>query len=293
MQKKGISQCVVVTGISGAGKTTTLKVLEDFGFFAIDNLPPALLPQLLHLLADNQAAIQTGVAVTIDLRSVSGSEELIKIIEGLEATLPSVRILFLDSSDESLIRRFEQTRRSHPLSRQRSIQEGIRRERELMAPILAQADLVIDTSFMDLQQHRQRLLQEFAQDSRNGVSLLLTSFGFKYGVPQDCNYVFDVRFLSNPFYVPELKPLSGEDPEIQEYLKGFPATHDFLAETMRFLDFVVPHYLESVKSQMHVAVGCTGGRHRSVAVARWLYEHCKKKRVDVGLIHRDWERGSA
>lgn len=197
--------------------------------------------------------------------------------------------MFLDTSDEALIRRFEQTRRRHPLGDNLSIQEGIQRERSLLAPIREKADIVIDTSFMDLHQHRQRLLQEFSNDDENGMSLILSSFGFKYGVPQDSNYVFDVRFLPNPFYVPELKPLTGKDPAVQEYLMSFPETNEFLEQSGRFLDFVIPRYLETGKAQLHVAIGCTGGRHRSVACAEWLrirYENLG----GVGIIHRDKDR---
>ena len=285
-----IKQFVIVTGMSGAGKTTALKVLEDLGFFAIDNIPPGLLPQLFNLLAGHRAAVRTGVAATIDIRNVERPDDFLKVVDDIRSVMPRVRIIFLDTSDEALIRRFEQTRRRHPLGGSLSVQEGIRRERALLAPIRERADVVIDTSLLDLQQHRQRLRQEFLGDVENGMSLILSSFGFKYGVPQDSNYVLDVRLLPNPFYVPELKPLTGTDPAVQEYLLSFPETAEFLEQSGRFLDFLVPRYLETGKMQLHVAVGCTGGQHRSVAVAEWFYRRYENLRGGVAIIHRDRAR---
>ena len=187
-------------------------------FFAIDNIPPGLLPQLFTLLTGHRAAVRMGVVATIDIRNVERPGDFLKVVDDIRSVMPRVRIIFLDTSDDALIHRFEQTRRRHPLGGDLSVQEGIRRERALLAPIRDRADVVIDTSLMDPQQHRQRLLQEFLGDVENGMSLILSSFGFKYGVPQDSNYVLDVRLLPNPFYVPELKPLTGTDPAVREYL---------------------------------------------------------------------------
>ncbi len=286
---EGVRQCIIVTGMSGAGKTTTLKVFEDRGFFAIDNIPPMLLPQLFHLLSDHKAAVHMGIAATIDIRSERLLDDFVSALSLLKGYTPKVRVLFLNSSDEMLISRFEQTRRRHPLGENLSVQEGIRKERSLLTPILERADIVFDTSLMDLQQHRKRLIDEFCCESGGG-SLVLTSFGFKYGVPQDGNYIFDVRFIPNPFYVAELKPLSGKNGEVQKYLESFAETGEFMSSCTHFLDYIVPHYLNTGKAQLHIAIGCTGGRHRSVAFVEWLFARYKDMTGGVSVNHRDIDR---
>ena len=301
--KAKIKSFVVVTGMSGAGKTATLKVLEDFGFTAVDNLPPELLPQLFKLLA-NKAANQRGVAVTIDIRNAGSSEELLKALDTVEAAgLASVKIVFLTASNEELLRRYEKTRRVQPFitkninninnlnSASLSTIDGINQERAILAPVLARANIVLDTSLMDLSQHRGRLLKEFFDNENDeaggGMSLLISSFGFKYGVPQDSNFVFDVRCLPNPYYVAKLRNLTGEDRPVQDYLLQFPETLRFLGRSRSFLDFAIPEYFSSVKGQLHIAVGCTGGRHRSVALARWLFDAYSQTFKGATVFHRD------
>ena len=288
---EGVRRCVIVTGMSGAGKSAALKVMEDQGFFAIDNIPPTLLPQLFPLLSTHKAAVQFGIAATIDVRSERLLDDFVSVLSFLKEKAPKVEVLFLNASDETLLRRFEQTRRRHPLGENLSVQEGIYKERSLLTPILERADTVIDTSLSDLSCFRKRLIEEFCGDA-GGMSLLLTSFGFKYGVPQDSNYVFDVRFIPNPFYVPELKALSGRDETVREYLDSFEETGEFLDSCTAFLDFVMPRYWNTGKMQLHVAVGCTGGRHRSVAFVEWLGRYYKDKGAPggVSIHHRDIER---
>lgn len=281
-----MKQFIIVTGMSGAGKTMTLKVLEDFGFITMDNLPPELLPQIFTLIGKSDAR---GVVATVDVRNVSGG--FVKVIDDVsKAWGGSAKVVFLTASDEELLRRYERTRRVHPLSKGLSIRESIRAEREMLAPVLDRADIVIDTSMMDLHQHRERLVREFFGND-GGVSIIISSFGYKYGVPQDASYVFDVRCLPNPYYVESLKDLTGKDKEVQDYLLNFPETSEFLKLVKNFLDFAVPQFLNNVRSQLHVAIGCTGGRHRSVAVAEWLGEYCSRAYSGVCVIHRDKGHG--
>lgn len=270
--------------MSGAGKTMTLKVLEDMGFITIDNMPPELLPQLFTLLSGSKSE-NRGVVVTVDVRNVSSN--FVKVIEDLsKAWQGTVKVIFLTASDEELLRRYERTRRVHPLNKGMSTKEGILAEREMLSPVLDLADIVIDTSMMDLHEHRERLLKEFFEHD-GGISILISSFGYKYGVPQDSSFVMDVRCLPNPYYVDELKTLTGEDEAVKKYLLQFPETHKFIELAKNFYDFAIPEFLNNVRGQLHISVGCTGGQHRSVAFAEWLYEIYSPKFKGVCVMHRD------
>ena len=286
-----MQQFIIVTGMSGAGKTMTLKVLEDFGFITIDNLPPELLPKLFELISDRpEASKSRGVVATVDVRNVT--KNFVKVIDNIsQAWGGVVKVVFLTASDEELLRRYERTRRVHPLNRGLSTIEGIVAEREILAPVLDRADIVIDTSMMDLHQHRERLLKEFFEFDDGGVSILISSFGYKYGVPQDSSFVMDVRCLPNPYYVDELKNLTGEDEKVKNFLLKFPETTKFIELTKNFLDFAIPQFLNNVRGQLHISVGCTGGRHRSVAVAEWLGEIYSKIYGGVCVLHRDKGHG--
>lgn len=285
----GVHRCLIITGMSGAGKSTALNILEDQGLFAVDNIPPALLPQLLGLLVNHRAAVQEGLATVVDIRGERLLNDLFSVVDMLKESHYQVQVLFLDASDESLIRRFETTRRRHPLGDHIPVLEGIQRERELLSPVRAYADVVIDTSNMTLKELKERLTTEFIRTIA-AFSVVLSSFGFKYGIPQDSDFLLDVRFLPNPHYIPHLRQLTGRNEEVQQYIASFDDTKKFLEHCYSFFDFLIPVYLTSGKSPFHIAVGCTGGQHRSVAVVEWLSAHFKERNVSCTIRHRDIER---
>ncbi len=284
-----VSNCVIITGMSGAGKSATLNILEDQGLFAIDNIPPSLLPQLLNVLSRHRSAVQNGVVAVVDIRGGDLLSDLVSVQENLREQLTSVKVIFLDASDEILVRRFSETRRNHPLGQDVPILEGIRRERNLLSPVLESADIVLDTSDLPLKILRQKLIEQLS-DTSGKSALLFTSFGFKFGVPQDCDFIIDVRFLPNPHYIPALRQFSGKDPSVQEYIRSFPETRGFLERFIELLDYIVPIYGNTGKPQLHFALGCTGGRHRSVAVAEWLGEYFNSPDFQCVVRHRDIER---
>lgn len=283
---QGVKKCVILTGMSGAGKSTALKVLEDRGMFAIDNIPPALLPQLMALLEKHRAAVRYGVAAVVDVRGDTLLDDFPAVVAALKGQIPKVHILFLDASDQILLRRFEATRRRHPLDDDGSFLDGIVRERKRMQPILDLSDIVVDTSDFSLPEIRKKFLTEVC-DGDSGGGIVITSFGFKYGPPADCDYIFDVRFLSNPFYIPSLQPLSGKDSAVQDHIWGSHEATEFWKRMVSFLEFIVPLYLGTGKNHLHIGMGCTGGRHRSVAVAERLYAHFKNFPGGCSLRHRD------
>ncbi len=284
-----VKRCIIITGMSGAGKSTALKVLEDQGMFAIDNIPPALLLQLVLLLGKHRAAVKYGVAAVVDVRGDTLLDNFPVAVEALKSRFPTVDVLFLDADDRTLLRRFELTRRRHPLRIDGSFLESITDERRRLKAVLDMADTVIDTSTMALPELQRRLLSEYC-DEPEGVSLVITSFGYKYGAPMDCDYLFDVRFLPNPYYLPDLQPLTGTDEGVQEYVWSFGEATGFWEKMIAFLEYVVPLYLRSGKTHLHLGIGCTGGRHRSVAVAERLYLHFRNLSGGASLRHRDMSK---
>ena len=288
-QPASVNECVIITGMSGAGRSVALKILEDQGFYAADNIPPILMPQLMEVLSGNAAAVETGVAVVVDIRGEALFEDLFATVEKLKGTVKDVRLVYLDASDDWLVRRYETTRRRHPLGKGVTILEGIAKERQRLVEIRERADIVMDTSSMLPSDLRSVLLTELGLND-DPLTAIVSSFGFKYGVPRDCDYMFDVRFLPNPNYVPELKKLSGEDHEIQNYLSRFPARRYLLDRLESLLDFVLTQYYNTGKKQVHIAVGCTGGRHRSVAVAAELSRYLSSKGLRTVTNHRDIDR---
>jgi UPF0042 nucleotide-binding protein len=285
-QNARIDKCVIITGLSGAGKTTALNTLEDRGFFAVDNLPPSMIPQLISVLSNNRSALEVGVAVVVDVRGEDLLDGIFPSIETLKCSISEVRLIFLDASEDWLVRRFETTRRRHPLGAGASILSSVALERGKLEVIRSKADIIIDTSSMQPNNLRERTLSELGMNEAP-QTVIVSSFGFKNGVPTDCDYVFDVRFLPNPNYVPELKKLSGRDAEIQTYLNKDHQKVIFMEQLELFVEFVLAQYESTVKKQVHIAIGCTGGRHRSVAVAEELSGHLAKKGRNVVANHRD------
>ncbi|MDR1470920.1 MAG: RNase adapter RapZ [Synergistaceae bacterium] len=285
---KGVGRCVIITGLSGAGKSTALKVLEDRGFYAVDNLPPALMPDLMRALSRNGPAVSVGVAIVIDLRGEGILEDLSSSIESIESAGVESNLIFLDASDDWLVRRYETTRRRHPMGEGITILEGIALERSKLGAIKAQSDAVLDTSSLFPDDLRSSLLSKL--DLNEGsFTVIISSFGFKNGIPKDCDYMFDVRFLPNPNYVPTLKNLSGRDAAVKEYLEDLPEKRALMERLGSLMRFILAQYERTDKKQLHVAIGCTGGRHRSVAVAESLARRVSDMGYVAVMNHRDIE----
>jgi len=283
------SRFVVLTGLSGSGKSQAIRALEDLGYFCVDNLPVALLPMLaeLTLRAGNEIS---RAAVVVDAREGKMLDELPRVLKRLKGMRHLHPVLiFLDASDEVLVRRFSETRRPHPLAPDRSAAEGIREERELMKPLRRLADHVVNTSAMTVHELR-HAFRNVDSGTSPGSQLVVTvlSFGFKHGIPVDSDLLFDVRFLPNPHFIPTLRPHTGRDPQIRAFLDKAPATHEFLDHTLNLLRFLIPQYVAEGKSYLTIGVGCTGGRHRSVMVAESLKKGLAGlKGVQVRVRHRD------
>ncbi len=282
-----VKKLVVVTGMSGSGKSSVLNILEDQGLFAVDNIPVALLPQLLSLLESHEAAVANGVVAVVDVRSRELLSGLVAIASKLRSDVKDFSIVFLDASDDTLVQRFNLTKRSHPLGDHLSILEGIKLERSLLDPIRELADQVIDTTGLDIKTFKEKVFMGIGS-CNSPLSVILSSFGFKHGIPHDSDYVIDVRFLPNPYYVMSLKNKTGEDIEVQEYIKDrFENIDLFLDRMLDFFRFVIPHYKRVGKGNVHITVGCTGGRHRSVAVVEWLKSRLDVEGASVVVRHRD------
>lgn len=282
-------ELLIVTGTSGAGKTVALKTLEDIGYYCVDNLPVFLIEQFAVLCKQNTE--YSRFAVGVDIRSGRDLAMLPEVLEHLHQNNIKMAILFLDADDEVLIKRFKETRRSHPLAKQSRVEDGIRKERESLSFIRGKADYVVDTSTLLTRDLRQQLMRLFSGDQvfKNMV-ITVMSFGFKYGIPQDADLVMDVRFLPNPYYDLSLREKTGLDPEIRDYVLNNETAGSFLQKLYDMIDFLLPNYLSEGKNQLVIAFGCTGGKHRSVAVAETLYQRLK---TDGGYIvksiHRDIE----
>ena len=277
--------------MSGAGKSSALNVLEDQGFYAIDNLPPALLPQLFDILESHSSAAEKGVAAVVDARSETLLNDLAQVVAKLRENGIRTKIIFIDCSDEDLVRRFETTRRRHPMAEGLTILQGIETERARLNNIIKNADAVIDTTGFKLPDFKKRLLEATGM-SVEQPAVIISSFGFKYGAPQDADFIIDARFLPNPNYVDELHSLSGKDKAVVNYLNSYPMFGEFLSRAGSLFGYVSSVYGDTGKKQLHICVGCTGGRHRSVAVAEMLGSYLRTSGKRVRVQHRDIDRGN-
>lgn len=278
---------VIITGMSGAGKTQVVRTMEDLGYFCVDNLPPMLIPKFAELCTQSAGRVNK-VGLVVDIRGREFFDTLIQALEDLEKQGYPYEMLFLEASDETLIRRYKETRRRHPMSPHGRLSEGISRERERIDHVRGRATHIIDTSELTTTKLREKITGLFTSDhEQQRMNITIVSFGFKYGIPLDADMVFDVRFLPNPFYVESLRRKSGAVAEVGDYIWKWPITQQFMEKVSGFVDFLVPNYIKEGKSQLIIAIGCTGGMHRSVFVAGKIYEGLRNKGYKVNLDHRD------
>lgn len=282
---------VIVTGMSGAGKTVALKMMEDIGYYCVDNLPIPLLEKFAQLVLDSHGQ-HNDVALGIDIRSGEDLPLIGQIFDSWKQAALAYEVLFLEADDSVLIKRYKETRRSHPLSGDGRIGQGIVKEREKLAFLKEKADVIIDTSKLLTRELRKELEKIFRENAAFGnLFVTVLSFGFKYGIPQDADLVFDVRFLPNPYYVEELRAKTGEEREVQEYVAQGGIAEAFLVKLADMLDFLIPNYVLEGKNQLVIGIGCTGGRHRSVTIANALYEHLRDhKELGLKIEHRDMDK---
>ena len=280
---------VIVTGMSGAGKITALKIFEDNGYYCVDNLPIDLIENFADLLF-TQTSEKNKVAIGVDIRSGENLEKINNVLENMRKKDWNYEILFLDCNNTTLIKRFKETRRSHPMGDADSVENEIEAERKKLQYLRTEADYIIDTSNLLVRDLRAEIEKIFVmnQDYRN-LFVTIMSFGFKYGVPADCDLVFDVRFLPNPYYVPELKHKTGEDKDVRDYVLKSPVSTEFLVKLTDMIKFLIPNYINEGKNQLVIGIGCTGGHHRSVTVANTLYEYLNNTDANYGIriTHRD------
>lgn len=283
---------VILTGMSGAGKSSVLKFFEDIGYFCVDNLPPSLIPKFIEL-CDKPATEIEKVAIGIDIRGGKLFDDFFTYLSEIKNENHSFEILFLDCSDEVLLKRYKETRRRHPLAKGERIITGIVRERELLSDIRRKSDYIIDTSHILARQLKQKINDIFIENKDfDSLMINILSFGFKYGIPSDADLVFDVRFLPNPFYIEELKPLTGNDVSVHDYVMKYEESNIFLNKLLDMINFLIPNYIKEGKSQLVIAIGCTGGKHRSVTLANELYNELNNLKHSTIITHRDIDKDS-
>jgi UPF0042 nucleotide-binding protein len=290
-RKRSTRQLVILTGLSGSGKGSVLNTFEDLGYYCVDNLPVTLIPTFSELYEGGRGEVERA-ALLVDARE--GAQ--IDLLPGIYRKLASERaatLVFIEASDAALQRRFSETRRPHPLGHGIGLAEGIRQERRRMAPIRRLADVVIDTTKFTVHDLRQVITERFQNPGARPLIVSVVSFGFRYGIPADADLVFDVRFLPNPHFIPRLRPFSGKDSRVARYIRSFPQTNEFLRRIESLLGYLIPHYIREGKSYLTIALGCTGGRHRSVALAEVIRRSLQKRGYTAKVGHRDLEKSAS
>lgn len=278
---------IIVTGMSGAGKSHAVQVLEDIGYFCIDNIPPVLIPKFAELCIKGGERVRH-VALIADIRGGQFFDAMSQSLKELQEQSVDYEIVFIEASDQALIRRYKETRRVHPLAPHSRISQGIAEERRRLATLRKQADFIIDTSNLKPKELKEILIKKYAvNDGKKSLNVTVVSFGFKHGMPIDADIVDDVRFLPNPYYIEEYRHKSGRVPAVRDYVESFPVTAAFKEKWFDMIDFLLPNYEREGKSQLVIAVGCTGGMHRSVCMAEAMYKHLKETGIDVTIEHRD------
>ena len=281
------ARMVIVTGLSGAGKTQALHCLEDMGYFCVDNLPPALIPKFAELCAQSVGHINN-MALVVDIRGGEFFQTLSEVLDEMEQSGYNFEVLFLEAADETLVRRYKESRRRHPLGRHGELLRNIQEERQLLEEIRGRSGKIVDTSALSNQQLKEKLTDFFSDDAEVSQLLItVISFGFKYGIPLDSDLVMDVRFLPNPHYDPLMRPMTGNDSPVRDFVFNYPVTVQFMDKFTDLLEFLLPCYITEGKTTLMIAIGCTGGRHRSVALANRLGDFLRQKEHRVTVRHRD------
>jgi UPF0042 nucleotide-binding protein len=288
LKKRDTSQLVILTGLSGSGKSTVLKAFEDMGFYCVDNLPVELIPIFAELHAAGEAEFSRA-ALLVDAREGQQIQKLPGLLKHLRRE-HGISLVFIEANDDALLRRYSETRRPHPMGKDYSVRESLQHERKLMDPIRSLADVVVDSSQFNVHELRNFITRRFKNPDRHPMLISVVSFGYKYGVPNDADLVFDVRFLPNPHFVPRLRRFSGKDASVRKFIRSFPQTGQFLKRMEGLLAYLMPHYLEEGKSYLTIAFGCTGGKHRSVMLAEEIKKGLEKKKYATKVFHRDIEK---
>lgn len=283
-------QLVILTGLSGSGKSTVLKSFEDMGFYCVDNLPVELIPIFAELhAAGGQTDEFARAALLVDAREGLQLAKLPGLLKHLRRD-HAITLVFIEAHDDALLRRYSETRRPHPLGKDYSVRESLEHERALMEPIRKLADVVVDTSQFNVHELRHFITERFRSENQRPMLVSLVSFGYKYGVPTDADLMFDVRFLPNPHFVPKLRSFTGRDPQVRKYIQSFPQTGQFLRRMESLLVYLMPHYIDEGKSYLTIAFGCTGGKHRSVMMAEWMKKALEHRGYATRVVHRDIDK---